>query len=397
MAVTMAVRGRFAAPFASVIGRVTETPVVATPADTILLCRKGELPGCDLAAFAAVLLEDNRASPPRHTRIGVYDNLDHLHAGDVVQIDGRSGRTRTLYRKLSCHNVLFVTERCNSNCLMCSQPPKADGDEHLDVCIRMVELLKDDPPAVLGITGGEPTLLDEGFLHLIRSLKELLPRTLITVLSNGRTFSDPAFATAIGAISHARLRFSVPLHADVADVHDYIAQARGAFSETIAGLYNLAASGVAVEIRVVLHNLSVPRLVPLAEYIWRKLPFIEQVAFMGLENMGYVKKNWNHLWIDPADYGPQLRSVVTQLWLQGIGVSIYNLPFCVLPQSIWGFVRQSISDHKQTFVEQCGNCDVSSHCAGFFVSSTERHSRGIRPITVTGAAISASQTNPCLP
>ena len=52
--------------------------------------------------------------------IVVAPNLQ-LSDGDVVSLEP-SGFIRILYRKQSPHNAIFATERCNSFCLMCSQP-----------------------------------------------------------------------------------------------------------------------------------------------------------------------------------------------------------------------------------------------------------------------------------
>jgi len=382
MAVVMVTRGRFASSFPPVIGRVTEDPNESDPANTVLLCRHGHPPGGDLSAFAAVMTEGEEVNAPR---TGSYGSLAHLAPGDVVVIDGRSGRTRTLYRKASPHNALFVTEQCNSNCIMCSQPPKPDRGELLPVCLRTVDLLATDPPERLGVTGGEPTLLDDGFLLLIDALRSRLPDTVVTVLTNGRRFSDAAFAQAVARIGHPHLRFSVPLHSDIAAIHDHIAQATGAFSQTVAGLYNMAASGLEVEARVVLHALSAPRLGPLAEFIYRKLTFLQAIAFMGLENTGHARRNWNHLWVDPVDYAEGLKNAVEYLFRRGMNPLIYNLPLCVLPPSVWAFACQSISDYKQILVDECADCGATSHCAGFFASGRKRRSRGIHSIAITPA------------
>jgi His-Xaa-Ser system radical SAM maturase HxsC len=379
MAVLMAVRGRFAEDFKPLVGRISDTPDVRVPADTVLLCRRGQLPDADLSGFAAVLVSgelDVKVSG----HVGYFENLDNLASGDLVMIDGRGGRARTIYRAASKHNSLFTTDRCNSNCLMCSQPPKDDGEDRLGTCLRVIELLKEASPSRLGITGGEPTLLGDDFVRLVQALKIDLSETTITALTNGRTFADARFVQAIAQVGHPKLRFSIPLHADVADVHDHIAQAKGAFGETLAGLYNLAEQGIDVEVRIVLHALSVPRLSAMAEFIYRKLPFVRQIAFMGLENMGYVKKNWGQLWIDPIDYEAELASAVSHLYRRGMTPAIYNLPLCVLPQTVWSFARQSISDHKQTLIVACQGCDLIDHCAGFFTSGTERHSRGVQAI-----------------
>ena len=103
---------------------------------------------------------------------------------------------------------------------------------------------------------------------------------------------------------------------------------------------------------------------------------------MGLENMGYVKKNWDLLWVDPLDYLDELESAVRHLFYRGLNVSIYNLQLCVLPQSLWPFARQSISDYKNIFLDACSQCGAQTQCGGLFLSSETRHSRGIHPITV---------------
>jgi len=84
--------------------------------------------------------------------------------------------------------------------------------------------------------------------------------------------------------------------------------------------------------------------------------------------------------IDPADYADCLRLAVSHLYRRGMGVSIYNLPLCVLPVDLWAFARQSISDHKQTLLDLCTGCDVASHCAGFFTSGAEHYSRHLGAI-----------------
>ena len=87
-------------------------------------------------------------------------------------MEPRNGFIRTLYRPDSDHNVIFTTERCNSNCLMCSQPPQ-DRDDTDALTQRNIDLINliDKPPARLVITGGEPTLLGERLFTIIASVR----------------------------------------------------------------------------------------------------------------------------------------------------------------------------------------------------------------------------------
>ena len=46
-------------------------------------------------------------------------------------------------------------------------------------------------------------------------------------------------------------------------------------------------------------------------------------------------------WIDPYDYQNELGEAVEFLAGQGMHVSIYNTPLCVLPERLWKFARKS--------------------------------------------------------
>jgi hypothetical protein len=122
------------------------------------------------------------------------------------------------------------------------------------------------------------------------------------MLTNGRRFAWPEFTNAFAEARPPRLTLGIPLYAATASDHDYIVQARGAFDQTIQGLHQLARYGEFIEIRIVLHALSIPRLRDLAAYIYRNLPFAGHIALMGLEITGFTRPNLSELWIDPFDY-----------------------------------------------------------------------------------------------
>jgi His-Xaa-Ser system radical SAM maturase HxsC len=265
---------------------------------------------------------------------------------------------------------------------MCSQPPKDVDDSYLvDENLRMLSLISTAPQS-LGITGGEPTLLGPDLIRLLEAARDRLPNTHIHMLTNGRLYKNLSFVHQIASVKHPSLISAIPLYADVAGMHDFIVQSRGAFDETVEGLYNAAEAGLAVEIRIVLHKQSIPRLPELAEFIYRNFPFAIHVAFMGLENMGYVKKNWDDLWIDPVDYMGTLTQAVRHLHLRRMNVSIYNLQLCLLPQSLWSFSRKSISDFKNEYLDVCSPCTAKAHCCGLFLSQVNRHSTHIHALTV---------------
>lgn len=66
--------------------------------------------------------------------------------GYIVTIEPGSGFIRTIFRPESPHNTIFTTDRCNSNCIMCSQPPKEVDDGHLvEENLKMLALIQSPP------------------------------------------------------------------------------------------------------------------------------------------------------------------------------------------------------------------------------------------------------------
>jgi His-Xaa-Ser system radical SAM maturase HxsC len=352
--------------FKSVLGRLTfeqiEPPLRGDYIRVVL-----ESTGADLDGYVGVL----SSQPIRTSQPCVHSlTLDHLQAGDVVSFNER-GHVRTLYRRASKHNFLLATDRCNSYCLMCSQPPKNVDDRWLvDEHLRVIDLMDPDTQS-LGITGGEPTLLKGRLIEVVAKCKERLPKMAVHILSNGRMFFYDSFARALGDVQHPNLMIGVPLYSDADDTHDHIVQAKGAFTQTLIGLHNLGRAAVPVEIRVVVHALTWRRLEAIAEFIYRNLTYAAHVTFMGLEPVGFAVPNMQSLWIDPWDYRDELAAAVSYLANRGMSVSVYNHQLCTVDHKIWDFCRQSISDWKNEFLPECQGCEVRSQCAGFFVSSVK--------------------------
>ncbi len=368
-----------------VIAKVTRSPIpeLAPRVDYVIFGRAADLAtfASDQAGYAAVVSPDAADAIPGIALPGVFSvpHLDYLRDGDVVLLLP-SGTVNTLYRRSSPHNTILATERCNSLCLMCSQPPRPDDDSYrISEILRLIDLIDPTCPEI-GISGGEPTLLGDNLLRIIDKFKGCLPQTGLHILTNGRLFRNADFANRLGAIDHPNLMLGIPLYSDIDSEHDYVVQARGAFEETVIGLHNLARAGVLIEIRIVLHAQTYRRLPQLADHIYRNFPFVAHVALMGMEMFGFVHKNLSTLWIDPVDYQAQLEQATLGLAMAGLNVSIYNHQLCTLPESVWPFARKSISDWKNVYLDGCAECGVREFCGGFFHSATKKHSAHIRPL-----------------
>jgi His-Xaa-Ser system radical SAM maturase HxsC len=337
---------------------------VATPGQTVLA------------------LERDAASAANATaRVIVPNEFAYLSDGDVLSIELQRPAVRVLYRRNSLHNSFLLTERCNHYCLMCSQPPKDVNDDWIvDELFEAIPLISPDTKE-LGFTGGEPTLLGERFLRLVRDMRDHLPSTGLHILSNGRRFVDARFAAAFAAIAHHDVMLGIPIYSASSQTHDYIVQADGAFDETIRGILNLKTYGQQVEIRVVIHRQNYAHLPALAEFIARNLTFVDHVALMGLEMTVFAKANLDALWIDPADYRKELYEAASLLDDSGLRTSIYNHQLCTIDCRTWPLTVRSISDWKNEYLDQCSNCSVRMECGGFFATGRLRRSSHIEPLS----------------
>jgi His-Xaa-Ser system radical SAM maturase HxsC len=286
--------------------------------------------------------------------------------GDVVRVMPEHNRIVRLYRRGSRSNTLLATERCNSFCVMCSQPPRTADDGWLvDEIIDTLPLIDEDEQQI-GLSGGEPTLLGDRLLHVLASAKAIRPRMTVHVLSNGRAFHDSSFARCVAASSRCNTLWGIPLYAATPDLHDAVVQTAGAWRETVQGLYHMGTEGARLEIRCVLTRWNLDALPELSYFLFRNLSFVEHVALMGLEPIGFARANWAELKVSAAELARPLADAVHFLANRGMSVSIYNVPLCMLPDSLRPFARQSISDWKVSFTDECSTCDLRSECCGFF-------------------------------
>jgi His-Xaa-Ser system radical SAM maturase HxsC len=314
---------------------------------------------------------------------GIFSIESHdqfLHGDGVVLLP--EGKVLLVYRPKSISNALFVNTCCNSKCIMCPQPPREKEEYDLtDLAYKILNVM-DPEIEVIGITGGEPTLLGEELFCLVETIKKKFPLAALQILTNGRYFSHTERAHLFSLIKHPNILMGIPLFSDNPYDHDAITRAPESFGQTVKGIINLARFGTPIEIRIVMIKQVVPRLSGLVEFIYRNFPFVSQVCFMGVEPIGYARDNIEEIWIDPMEYQDALKETVRFLSLRGIQTSIYNEQLCVLDKDLWKYSRKSISDWKNTFKEECSGCAVSGKCGGFFESSLEGlHSRGIHKLS----------------
>ena len=290
----------------------------------------------------------------------------NYESGDIVSIMP-DGIVSILYRTSWQDLTLFITNQCNSACIMC--PQVCDNSGHFfNMNLQILELRPENVKHI-GITGGEPTVFPDVVVELLNRVHDIYPDTPVSFLTNGRAFKNLNLVKKITSIGHSKLLFCIPLYAANYEQHDYIVGSKGAFVDTIKGIFNLFRMRQLVEIRTVLFSKTIGNIKLLADYISRNLPFVRHVAIMGMEYSGYAAKNSKEFWIDPYDYKNVLDTAVLSLHRRGMMTSIYNIPLCLLTERVRFLARDSISTWKKTYPISCNTCSVKEQCCGIFETS----------------------------
>jgi len=307
-----------------------------------------------------------------------FEAIEEMEEYTILKIENNS-----IYLSIlpsSNNHVLFLTNRCNHYCLMCSQPPTTDNDDYLiEDNMKIIELMDKDIP-VIGISGGEPTLLADNFVKIIKKIRQELPDTYIRVLTNGRGYTNKKFVKNIAEVAKDHLISEIPLYSSFYAQHDYVVQAKNAFFETIEGFYNCSKYGLKTEVRVVLNKQTYKNLSELMYFIYRNIPFVDHIALMGMEYIGFALNNINDVHISPLKYDKELINAINICRRYSLPVSIYNLPLCLVNENIRSFAKQSISDWKNEFSKVCYNCEMRSECAGMFTSTQPYFEPLLNPI-----------------
>lgn len=283
--------------------------------------------------------------------------------GDVVFVNPSRGIAHRLVRAGSAHNTFLVTERCDQICVMCSQPPKSG---HVDMFpyFEAAALLA-PKNAVLGLSGGEPTLFKEQLLPFLDRVLKQRPDLSFHVLTNAQHF-DVADIPLLTRLRPDRVTWGVPLYSSDPAIHDSIVGKIGAFHNLTAGLAILARSGATLELRTVLMTRNASVLPALARFVVSQVPFCASWAIMQLENIGYGRLNWNELFYDHSLEFEPVGEAVDLVRSRGIDVWLYNFPRCTVPRAYRHLAPATISDWKQRYPASCAGCTEKADCSGVF-------------------------------
>lgn len=289
-------------------------------------------------------------------------NNDDEIDGDVCIVFPNEKTLTRLIRNNSTANTILLTEQCDQACIMCSQPPKNKIYDYYDLYKEALLLAPRD--FMIGISGGEPTLEKNNLFPFLLDILIARPDLKFHILTNGQHFREEDI-TFLRSVSSSIL-WGVPVYSYKAETHDEIVGKKGAYEQLLKGLNVLLKSGASLEIRTVILEQNYNDMPQLAEFISKHLSLCEIWAIMQLENIGYAKMNWKHIFVDTSKMFSSISHALNIANVNDVNVQLYNFPMCTIPDEWQLYACKSISDWKNKYLDVCKNCTAKSDCCGFF-------------------------------
>jgi uncharacterized Fe-S cluster-containing radical SAM superfamily protein len=227
---------------------------------------------------------------------------------------------------------ITLTLDCSNDCRFCyNRYNRSRGGDATIPRERAFELVEEAARAgadTLNLIGGEVTILPY-FLELVEFGRKRFGS--VSINTNGRRFSEPAFAEA--AVKAGLTHVDVSLHGSSAAVHEVLTQAPGSYDECVAGLRELVAlAGAGDRVRVAVTTLVVP------ENLTDLVALADLLASLGVSSWR-VKYAHGVLGCAPEDSdapipsyteaGPILRQVLSR-HPGRLNTRLHDVPLCLL-------------------------------------------------------------------
>ncbi len=273
--------------------------------------------------------------------------------------------TKVMPRKV----YLYLGYLCNESCRFCGLDDSREGyNFSLDNIEQAIDSLRTNPPDVIEISGGEPTIHPD-FFTICHKCRESGAKELL-VFSNGIKFANKKFAS-----KYAQLGIEntiITLHGANPETHDYITKRKGSFLKTLKGLENLSAMNVRTSVKLIVMKQNLEQMEDWVKLVQMHHPNAHMM-FNGLAIWGQAKKETWELAVRHVDAVAHIECAVDLALKSGNSVGIYFMPPCVFDAAYWEHFgirvfNESILEPAQGMIssplfEECySHPDICSGC-----------------------------------
>ena len=328
----------------------------------------------------AVLYPDERILTEN---LDVLTRLKKMNNYDVIGISD-NGMLYRYYDDSSNENAFFITEKCNSNCIMCPSPDfsrKRGSGIAIDDLITIASHIPSDTPHIT-ITGGEPFMVGKRIFDLLYYCREKFLRTEFLILSNARIFAVNEYCLKLKETMPYNCIIGVPVHGSCSEIHDSLTRAHNSFNQTLTGLLRLQSLGIPIELRIVVCKANLKDLEALSRLITTRLSRANRVNIMAMEMTGNAYINAEKLWVPYRASFRYIKPAIENLVESGIDVGLYNFPLCTVDPEYRLLCAKSISSWKVRYAPVCDLCFLKESCGGVFAGSYKFESSELEAITV---------------
>ena len=260
--------------------------------------------------------------------------------------------------------AIRVWNKCNNNCIMCSNYSIRESEEDRDISKLLSRIKEKEPnPKEITFTGGEPFLNPEIF-NLIKKFRDLYPNAEINILTNGRVFFYPKYCSKIKECLDDNMKLAISILGPTSEVHDSVTLSPGSFHQTMEGIKKLIKLNVKIELRVIVLKQNHNYLKEIAKYISENLKEINYIVFVFVDIISNALKNEKKVAITYKETIPHLIKAMEQLNKNNIKFRLYHFPLCILPPKFWDTSWISVEEKKIKKLEKCSKCPYSKFCVG---------------------------------
>jgi len=259
--------------------------------------------------------------------------------------------------------IIFLTGKCNQNCLFCSAGCK-DKTQTPAAIKKAIGAGR----RTVSIEGGEPTLSED----LAKWVKYARSKGAgeVIVCSNGVRFDNAAYVRSLTDAGTTLFNINLPSH--IEPLFDLITRTKGQFGKRLAGLRTLleVAGGRKIRLTFVITSLNYRTMRGYASYIHKNFPGIFYIEFNLVKVLGYASRR-RFLVPKLSEMSACLPETLEYCGTAGIKVITDGIPLCHLK----GFEHLAIdafkliSDHNSFLGEklkppECEKCSLWTICAG---------------------------------
>lgn len=304
------------------------------------------------------------------TDLEVVEQIKSCNNYDVFEI-WEDGTLSRCYDDSSQENTFFITEKCNSNCVMCPSPEysRRRGDTaNIDDLINIASHIPSDVSHIT-VTGGEPFMVGKDLFSLLDYCKNKFENTEFQILTNARVFAVKEYCELLRETVPYNTVMGIPIHGSCREIHDAITQSEGSFQQTVTGIKRLQTMGIQTELRMVVNNGNIDDIVEIAKLITRDFPRTNHVSIMAMEMTGNAYINRDSVWISYKDSFPYVKDAVDVLIKAGINTRLFNYPLCTVDRGYRTLCYRSISSWKVRYADTCNDCRLKDSCGGVFAGT----------------------------